>query len=107
MRGLIAFALASASVLAAAPALADGAMIEAFTMRPEAGLRFVTDAVKGGLSSGGVVFAQDDGQPHARMTGRMSNAHRSGFIQMRPDLIRPPPDGATGVRLVARGIHQR
>ena len=108
MRSLVILALVAALVVPAAqPILADETMIEDFTMRPETGWRFFTDAVMGGVSSGQVVFAQEDGQPHARMTGRVSTANRGGFIQMRLDLANPPPEGTTGVRLVVRGNDQR
>ena len=76
-------------------------------MQPEAGWLFFTDGVMGGVSSGGVVFAQEDGQPHARMTGRVSTANRGGFIQIRLDLASPPPEATIGVRLVVRGNDQR
>lgn len=108
MRALVHLALAAALILSAAPLLsAEETLIEDLGMRPEAGWRFFTDAVMGGVSSGQVVFAQDDGQPHARMTGRVSTANRGGFIQMRLDLASPPPEGTTGVRLVVRGNDQR
>lgn len=108
MRGLVLLALLAALVLAAArPVSADEAMIEDFTMQPETRWRFFTDAVMGGVSSGQVAFAQEDGRPHARMTGRVSTANRGGFIQMRLDLASPPPEGTTGVRLVVRGNDQR
>lgn len=76
-------------------------------MRPESGWRFFTDGVMGGVSTGQVVFAQESGQTHARMTGHVSTANRGGFIQMRHDLEGPPPAGTVGVRLVARGNDQR
>lgn len=108
MRGLVRLVLAAALVLAAPlPGLADETMIEDFTMQPESRWRFFTDAVMGGVSSGQVVFTQEDGQPHARMTGRVSTANRGGFIQMRLDLASPPPEDTTGVRLVVRGNDQR
>ena len=108
MRALVPLALAAALILSAAPLLsAEETSIEDLAMQPEAGWRFFTDAVMGGVSSGQVVFAQDDGQPHARMTGRVSTANRGGFIQMRLDLASPPPEGTTGVRLVVRGNDQR
>jgi len=94
------------------PAMADGSapeqtVIEDFTMQPETRWRFFTDQVMGGVSTGGVAFAQEDGAPYARMTGRVSTANRGGFIQMRLDLASPPPEGTTGVRLVVRGNAQR
>ena len=78
-----------------------------FRMTPDAPWQFFTDQVMGGLSTGGVAFANEDGKPFARMTGRVSTANRGGFIQMRTQLPGPPPDGTTGVRLVVRGNDQR
>ncbi|MFN4130086.1 MAG: CIA30 family protein [Paracoccaceae bacterium] len=113
MRGLIPFVIAAAllggdlsPVLADKP-LSRDALIEDFTMQPESRWRFFTDQVMGGVSTGSVAFAQEDGQPFARMTGRVSTASRGGFIQMRLDLPSPPPEGTTGVRLVVRGNSQR
>ena len=94
------------------PAMADGTVagqtiIEDFTMQPETRWRFFTDQVMGGVSTGGVAFAKEDGASFARMTGRVSTANRGGFIQMRLDLASPPPEGTTGVRLIVRGNDQR
>jgi hypothetical protein len=107
-RGLIARALAAVPTLSTAPpSRAEATRIEDFAMQPETRWRFFTDAVMGGVSTGQVAFVQNDGQPHARMTGRVSTANRGGFIQMRLDLDSPPPAGTTGVRLVVRGNDQR
>ena len=76
-------------------------------MQPETRWRFFTDGVMGGVSIGQVAFVEEDGQGHARMTGRVSTANRGGFIQMRLDLASPPPAGTSGVRLVVRGNDQR
>ena len=94
------------------PALADGTVtgqtfIEDFTMQPQTRWRFFTDQVMGGVSTGGIAFALEDGASFARMTGRVSTANRGGFIQMRLDLPAPPPAGTTGVRLIVRGNSQR
>jgi len=113
MRGLIPFAVAGALLGGALlPATAEETLsrhtlIEDFTMQPETRWRFFTDQVMGGVSTGGVTFAQEDGLNFARMTGRVSTANRGGFIQMRLDLASPPPEGTTGVRLVLRGNDQR
>ena len=98
--------------VAGLPAMADGnvtaqTIIEDFTMQPDTRWRFFTDQVMGGVSTGGVAFAQEDGASFARMTGRISTANRGGFIQMRLDLASPPPEGTTGVRLTVRGNAQR
>ena len=82
------------------------AMVEDFTMQPETRWSFFTDQVMGGVSTGSVAFAKENGQTFARMTGRVSTANNGGFIQMRLDLTTPPPDSATGVRIVVRGNSQ-
>jgi len=95
------------AVTAAPPVLAQGAVIEDFTLQPETRWRFFSDNVMGGVSSGQVAIVQENGQPLARMTGRVSTANNGGFIQMRLDLAAPPPEGTTGVRLIVRGNDQR
>jgi len=113
MRGLMPIVIAAITLGGGVqPAMADGSVtgqtvIEDFTMQPETRWRFLTDQVMGGVSTGGVAFALEDGTPYARMTGRVSTANRGGFIQMRLDLASPPPEGTTGVRLVVRGNAQR
>lgn len=108
MRGLIPLVLAAAlGVGVGLPAVAGDTLIEDFKMQPETRWRFFTDEVMGGVSTGRVVFAEDAGRPHARMTGHVSTANRGGFIQMRLDLPEPPPAGTTGLRLVVRGNGQR
>ena len=113
VRGLMSVALAAIMLAGAlSPATADvtvtaQTLIEDFAMHPETRLRFFTDQVMGGVSTGGVAFAQEDGMPFARMTGHVSTANRGGFIQMRLDLASPPPEGTTCVMLIMRGIAQR
>ncbi len=113
IRGLIPVMVAAVLLGGALlPAMAEDslsreALIEDFTMQPETRWRFFTDQVMGGVSTGGVTFAQENGQPFARMTGSVSTANQGGFIQMRLDLASPPPEGTTGVRLVVRGNDQR
>ena len=112
-RGLIPLLMAAALICAALPPVmaetppARSAMIEDFEMQPETRWRFFTDRVMGGVSTGGVDFATEDGHAFARMTGRVSTANRGGFIQMRLDLTSPPPEATTGVRLMVRGNNQR
>ena len=76
-------------------------------MQPETRWRFFTDRVMGGISTGEVTFAEENGTSFARMTGHVSTANRGGFIQMRLDLASPPPEGTTGLRLIVRGNAQR
>lgn len=113
MRGLMPIVIAAITLGGSVqPVMADGSVIgqtviEDFTMQPENRWRFFTDQVMGGVSTGDVAFAQENGTPFARMTGRVSTANRGGFIQMRLDLASPPPQGTTGVQLVVRGNAQR
>ena len=113
MRGLMSVALAVIMLAGTLPsAMADGpvigpTIIEDFTMQPQTRWRFFTDQVMGGVSTGGVAFANEDGTSFARMTGRVSTANRGGFIQIRLDLATSPPAGTTGVRLIVRGNDQR
>lgn len=82
-------------------------MIDDFDQHPETRWRFAADTVMGGRSSGALHFVTEAGRPHARLTGHVSTANRGGFIQMRQMLAAPPPDSATGVRLIVRGNDQR
>jgi len=113
MRGLMPIVIAAITLGGSVqPVMADGSVIgqtviEDFTMQPENRWRFFTDQVMGGVSTGDVAFAQENGTPFARMTGRVSTANRGGFIQMRLDLASPPPQGTTGVQLVVRGNAER
>ncbi|MDN2582154.1 CIA30 family protein [Aquibium sp. ELW1220] len=108
MRGLIQTVIAALLVAGPVPAAsADEAVIEDFRMQPETRWRFFTDEVMGGVSSGEVVFAHEEGHSFARMTGRVSTTNRGGFIQIRVDLTSPPPEGTSGVRLMVRGNRQR
>jgi len=112
-RGLIPLLMAAVLICAALPPViaetppAQTAMIEDFKMQPETRWRFFTDQVMGGVSTGGVDFATEDGHAFARMAGRVSTANSGGFIQMRLDLANPQPEGTTGVRLMVRGNNQR
>ena len=94
-------------MLAGASVPADNNRIEDLAMQPDTRWRFFTDTVMGGVSTGRVAFAEEDGQTHARMTGRVSTANRGGFIQMRMELESSPPEGTAGVRLVVRGNDER
>ncbi len=87
--------------------MADDMLIEDFVGQPENRWRFFADTVMGGVSTGTVRFMQEGGRTHMQMTGTVSTANNGGFIQIRMDLTTPPPEGASGVRLVVRGNDQR
>lgn len=70
------------------------------------GWRFFTDAVMGGLSSGGIVDGKDGPHCHVRMTGKVTTANNGGFIQMQKRLEASLHPETTGVRLIARGNGQ-
>ncbi len=69
--------------------------------------RFVTDGVMGGVSTGRLDFAAQDGVDFARLTGDVSTANNGGFIQFRAGLnLSGMPDGGaglTGIRVTSRG----
>lgn len=90
-----------------APAPAAEIMKETFEDRPETRWRFFADTVMGGVSTGGMAFGTFENKAFARLSGSVSTENNGGFIQMRRDLPGSPPEGAQGVRLVARGNDQR
>lgn len=108
MRSTVQFALLALLCLGTSlPAMAQSRMLETFETTPETRWRFVADTVMGGVSQGEVRFLREGGKAHARLTGTVSTANNGGFIQMRTDLSAPPPEDATGLRLVLRGNDQR
>jgi hypothetical protein len=94
-------------LLAPTSSAAEGLMTDRFETQPETRWRLLTDTVMGGVSTGQVAFVQEDGRPHAHLTGMVSTKNNGGFIQIRADLPEAPPDSTTGVRLVVRGNDQR
>ena len=94
-------------VFFASAACAGETMTEDFEGTPEDRWRFIEDRVMGGVSSGQMTFQSEEGDAFARLEGAVSTENNGGFIQMRRALEGPPPDGATGVRLVVRGNAER
>lgn len=88
-------------------ALAQTMIIDDFNSNPEREWQFVADTVMGGISSGQVTFETEDGIAHAHMTGTVRTANNGGFIQFRKKLAGKPPEGITGIRLIARGNDER
>lgn len=86
---------------------ADEVMSENIEIQPDAGWRFFTDGVMGGVSEGKASFVLEDGSYYARIEGQVSTENNGGFIQLRLDLPASPPASVVGVRLVARGNNQR
>ncbi len=97
--------LAIALLMVPASAVADGFMTDRFENAPETRWRFFADTVMGGVSTGGLIFAEDGGRPFARLSGSVSTENNGGFIQVRQDGI-TVPDTAIGVRLMVRGNNQ-
>ncbi|MGY8935503.1 MAG: CIA30 family protein [Alphaproteobacteria bacterium] len=87
--------------------IAEDIMIDDFKSQPETRWRFIADTVMGGVSTGKVSFLEENGEPHARMTGSVSTRNNGGFIQFRMKLPSPLPKSAVGLRLVVRGNDQR
>lgn len=108
MRSFLNFtALAILMLATPNPLVAQDVMIETFESQPESRWRFFADTVMGGVSSGEVSFLSEGESAYARMTGRVSTANNGGFIQMRIELPSAAPEGAEGIRLIARGNDQR
>lgn len=87
------------------PARAEGLMTDTFGSDPQTRWRFFADTVMGGVSSGQAEFRQDGTQSFARLSGQVSTANNGGFLQIRTDLPDAAPVGATGVRLIVRGLN--
>ncbi|HSO48750.1 MAG TPA: CIA30 family protein [Rhizobiaceae bacterium] len=102
--------LLAAVVLAAmhvTGAMADPMTLDDFGNGAAGRWRFFADTVMGGVSTGKVEFVNEKGVTFARMSGAVSTANNGGFIQFRTDLAGRAPEGAQGVRLVARGNGER
>jgi len=87
-------------------AFGEPVMVDSFDNNSQSRWDFIADTVMGGVSTGQVSFARDDGFSYARLTGTVSTENRGGFIQVRKELTEKPPRGAKGVRLVVRGNGQ-
>ena len=87
--------------------LAEETMTDTFENNPEKRWSFIADTVMGGISTGQVRFAEENGSAYARMTGEVSTQNRGGFIQIRKELSDKSSDGAKGVRLIVRGNGQK
>ncbi|MCW2305926.1 CIA30 family protein [Rhodobium gokarnense] len=104
MLGLFAAALLLAASIG--NAIGGEKVIDDFRSNPDQRWRFIADTVMGGVSTGKVAFRTEGGVSFAEMTGEVSTANNGGFIQFRRK-VNAPPEGITGVRLVARGNGQR
>jgi hypothetical protein len=89
--------------------MADTLWIDQFDNDPQRHWTYVSDQVMGGISEGAMVFAQDDNQHFARMTGQVSTDNNGGFIQFRRAITKEALgtkevfQSATGVFLRVRG----
>lgn len=92
--------------LLATTAVADDVMQDSFDNNPASRWEFFADTVMGGVSTGQVRFAQEDGNGYVRLTGKVSTDNNGGFIQIRSKLTPRLPNDAQGVRLVTRGNDQ-
>lgn len=73
---------------------------------PPTGWRLVTDGVMGGVSSGALAEASQDGLPCMRLQGQVSTANNGGFIQAAQDIAPAVSAGLEafdGVRVMLRG----
>ena len=82
-------------------------MTDRFESQPQQRWRYVSDQVMGGVSEGGVVFKEEQGQQFAHMTGQVSTENNGGFIQLRKAIPEKTIDTATGAYLKVRGNGQQ
>ncbi len=96
-----------AIILTGLNAMADQRLIDDFRNDPQGQWRFLADTVMGGVSTGRVVFKNENGAAYVHMTGRVSTENNGGFIQVRRQLSSRPSSATKGIRLIARGNGQR
>jgi len=103
--------LAICAIAIGANAFADGdggdIMFENFESNPEQRWRYVSDRVMGGVSTGKVIYAQQEDIHYAHMTGTVSTLNNGGFIQLRTNIARGSTAQVAGITLRVRGKPQK
>ena len=103
--------LAICAIAIGANAFADGdggdIMFENFESKPEQRWRYVSDRVMGGVSTGKVIYAQQEDIHYAHMTGTVSTLNNGGFIQLRANIARGSTAQVAGITLRVRGKPQK
>ena len=103
--------LAICAIAIGANAFADGdggdIMFENFESNPEQRWRYVSDRVMGGVSTGKVIYAQQEDIHYAHMTGTVSTLNNGGFIQLRANIARGSTAQVAGITLRVRGKPQK
>ena len=103
--------LAICAIAIGANAFADGdggdIMFENFESNPEQRWRYVSDRVMGGVSTGKVIYAQQEDVHYAHMTGTVSTLNNGGFIQLRTNIVRGSTAQVAGITLRVRGKPQK
>ena len=85
---------------------AEDMVLETFGENAAERWEFIADGVMGGVSEGGAVIGQMDGEGVVHLTGIVSTKNNGGFIQVRRMLPEGLPDKTTGVELQVRGNEQ-
>ncbi len=103
--------LAICAIAIGTNAFADGdggdIMFENFESNPEQRWRYVSDRVMGGVSTGKVIYAQQEDIHYAHMTGTVSTLNNGGFIQLRTNIARGSTAQVAGITLRVRGKPQK
>ena len=103
--------LAICAIAIGTNAFADGdggdIMFENFESNPEQRWRYVSDRVMGGVSTGKVIYAQQEDIHYAHMTGTVSTLNNGGFIQLRANIARGSTAQVAGITLRVRGKPQK
>ena len=78
-------------------------MIDNFQSRANEGWEFISDQVMGGVSTGKMLFKNQDEDGYLHLTGNVSTKNQGGFIQARTSLKNLSIDNIEGIKIRAKG----
>ena len=78
-------------------------MIDNFQSRANESWEFISDQVMGGVSTGKMLFKNQDEDGYLHLTGNVSTKNQGGFIQARTSLKNLSIDNIEGIKIRAKG----
>ena len=78
-------------------------MIDDFQSRANESWEFISDQVMGGVSTGKMLFKNQDEDGYLHLTGNVSTKNQGGFIQARTSLKNLSIDDIEGIKIRAKG----
>ena len=78
-------------------------MIDDFQSRENTRWDFITDQVMGGVSTGKLLFKNQNEDGYLHLTGNVSTKNKGGFIQARTSLKNVLTNDITGIKIRAKG----